>query len=1089
MTPCAVVAALLVCAQTPVAGRAAQRSPAHDDSLVAAARRRPDEARDRLARLRARAVHARSPGATREALAAAARLAGAYAVAWGDSFPARQVASFTAANPARRAALVTVDSLRRAGVAAVRTRGVPTAMALWRASLARAAAAADTGGRAAALGNLGAGYFLSGQLDSAEAYLVAAHDLAVTTGDLRAAGNALGTRADVRRERGDLETAARLYAQAFATRERVPDVSGMAADRNNLGLLALARGDLAAARAAFDDALALNRRYGRRRGVATDLTNLAGLATRVGDYAGADTLYRDALALDAATGSRTDAADVLHARGLLALRRGDFPAARADIGRALAVYDETGDELGAVAARRDLATALAAMGRLEPALRELRGAERRAAGAPPALLASLAMTRADLAVELNHLADADAAYARAERLFQAAHDEPGRASARRGRGLLLIEGGEYARALALFHDAARAEAAAGDARAAAASELLVAAALQGVGDEVGARHTLLGAAAALGRMGDAAGVAAALAALGELDLAGGRADTAAAELRRGLDALGGRELPDLASRLHAALGEALGRLGESDEAVAELRAAVTYVERPSAQLRLEERRSAYRDDKWSVYARLALAEHARGDDAAAFAASERLRARALLDRLARGRVDAGTTGGADVAREQDLRFRITELTRSMELGGGAGPRLRGPGAGLPSAAAREALDAASREYGELLAAMRERSPQYARMVQGETVGWREVALGLAPDEALVEYLVDDSTSLALVVTDAAVHAVDLHLPRHALAGLVAFARASLADSAGVPRRDLWRAPLARLYDGLVAPIEASGYLAGKRSLVIVPHGELHFVPFAALRRRTAGAEDEYLVARYSLRVVPSASLWVRLPAAARGGARDDVLALAPREAALPGSRAEVDMLRRLYGERATVLEGAAASEAALRARLPRAAIVHLATFGVLNRANPLFSFVDLAPSAADDGLLEVHEVFGLPLRARLVVLSACQTAVGSGALGDVPAGDDWVALAHAFLFAGAGHVMATLWPVDDRATARFMQRFYAGLRAGRTEADALASAQRDAARDPRTAHPFYWAGFVMFARREACAGAACATAADGRGRP
>ena len=131
--------------------------------------------------------------------------------------------------------------------------------------------------------------------------------------------------------------------------------------------------------------------------------------------------------------------------------------------------------------------------------------------------------------------------------------------------------------------------------------------------------------------------------------------------------------------------------------------------------------------------------------------------------------------------------------------------------------------------------------------------------------------------------------------------------------------------------------------------------------------------------------------------------------------------------------------------------------MHLATYGVLNKHNPLFSFVELNAGSGEDGRLEVHEVFGLKLRARLLVLSACQTGLAAGTLADVPAGDDWVGLVQAFLFAGADNVVATLWPVQDLATARFMQRFYEGLARGQAEADALAEAQRGALRDPSTA--------------------------------
>jgi len=109
----------------------------------------------------------------------------------------------------------------------------------------------------------------------------------------------------------------------------------------------------------------------------------------------------------------------------------------------------------------------------------------------------------------------------------------------------------------------------------------------------------------------------------------------------------------------------------------------------------------------------------------------------------------------------------------------------------------------------------------------------------------------------------------------------------------------------------------------------------------------------------------------------------------------------------------------------------------------------------------------VHEVFGLHLAADLIVLSACQTGLGSGALADVPAGDDWVRLTRAFLHAGARRVMATLWSVDDWATAALIEHFYQAYDAGADPARALAATQRALITQPTTSHPFYWAGFVV----------------------
>ena len=109
----------------------------------------------------------------------------------------------------------------------------------------------------------------------------------------------------------------------------------------------------------------------------------------------------------------------------------------------------------------------------------------------------------------------------------------------------------------------------------------------------------------------------------------------------------------------------------------------------------------------------------------------------------------------------------------------------------------------------------------------------------------------------------------------------------------------------------------------------------------------------------------------------------------------------------------------------------------------------------------------MHEVFGLHLAADLVVLSACQTGLGSGAIADVPAGDDWVGLTRAFLHAGARHVVATLWPVDDWGTAALMESFYQDYAGGAEPARALATAQRALIARRTTSDPFYWAGFIV----------------------
>src|SRR5438128_9673698 len=551
--------------------------------------------------------------------------------------------------------------------------------------------------------------------------------------------------------------------------------------------------------------------------------------------------------------------------------------------------------------------------------------------------------------------------------------------------------------------------------------------------------------------------------LGDLEVKAGRALAAESLYRRGLTRLGTRPAAST-WQLYAGLGGALRSRGALAEAAGELRKGIDERERVSGGLPLPEHPAAFREDKWNVYVELAFVERERGRTEAAFETSERLRERQMLDLLAQGRVAAGDVAPELATREQDLRRRMAELTQQLESSPDSARGLRDP-ADAAAGATGAALARAQEAYNTLLVEMREANPAYAALLHGEVAPTRQVMSALTTDEALLEYLVGDSTTILFVVTRDTVAAFDLKISHNTLAAQMDFARSTLASAKEGAVRRAWRPSLRRLYHQLVAPAEASGLLAGKQRLLIAPHAELHYLPFAALVR--PGPPEQVLVERYVLEYVPSASVWLRLRERPGGTAGSGVLALAPQTAALPGCQAEVAAIGRIYGDRARVLIGAEATESASRTLAPGQGVIHLATYGVLNKYNPLFSYVELGAGGGEDGRLEVHEAFGLTLRTRLLVLSACQTGVGAGTLADVPPGDDWVGGAQGFLDGGASNVMATLWPVADVATARLMERFYRELAAGQPEAEALALAQRAALRNPSTAHPFFWAGFTL----------------------
>jgi CHAT domain-containing protein len=285
----------------------------------------------------------------------------------------------------------------------------------------------------------------------------------------------------------------------------------------------------------------------------------------------------------------------------------------------------------------------------------------------------------------------------------------------------------------------------------------------------------------------------------------------------------------------------------------------------------------------------------------------------------------------------------------------------------------------------------------------------------------------------------------------------------LRDLISSADRDDWRGPAASLYQQLIGPASTAGWLHGVRRLYIVPHGILHYLPFAVLVEGP-GADARFLVQQYSLKQLPSASLLAaeRKPPASRG----KLLSVAPARARLRFATQEAESVARLFPAGSFALVGDRATKDRFTRMAGNYDLLHLATHGYFNRLNPMFSGIQLQPQGGDDGTLHVYEILALQLHARLVTLSACETALGSGFFSDLPPGDEFVGLTRAFLSAGGESVMATLWEVNDRSTIGFMLDFY--RRAGaRDSALALATAQRAMAEKGPYRHPYYWAAFVL----------------------
>ena len=493
--------------------------------------------------------------------------------------------------------------------------------------------------------------------------------------------------------------------------------------------------------------------------------------------------------------------------------------------------------------------------------------------------------------------------------------------------------------------------------------------------------------------------------------------------------------------LYGGLARAYAELGRTDEALAASREAVRHVEDIRADLGDSDLRSGYFEGKQGIYQEAVfLALQAQHPDEA-FGLAERSRSRTFLDLLGSSTTLSKGRTRALVDEEVRLRARLSEAQAQAQ----EGPEFP------ESDRSRAEIEALDRDYRAFLARVRKESLEQASLMVVEPVTLSEIQGLLPPEVTLLEYLVGDSGVVVWVVERERSTVVMLPGDRQSLITQVRKFRTAITKQA--PIGDV-QSQARALYRRLLEP--ARQEIRGTR-VVIVPHGVLHYLPFGALR----SANGRWLVQDLAVSTLPSASVLRYLADKGTGASSQALVVGNPdlgAELALPWAEREA----RMVGQRepgSTVLVRGEATEAQVKKLLGGAGVVHLATHGELSEDDPLSSAMLLVPGSGEDGRLEVREVFGLDLHARLVVLSACETG-----LGKLSRGDELVGLQRAFLYAGTPAVVTTLWKVDDRATFELVRSFY-----GRLESAGPVEALRQAQLETMRAfpHPYAWAAFGL----------------------
>jgi CHAT domain-containing protein len=506
--------------------------------------------------------------------------------------------------------------------------------------------------------------------------------------------------------------------------------------------------------------------------------------------------------------------------------------------------------------------------------------------------------------------------------------------------------------------------------------------------------------------------------------------------------------------------------------------AIALIESSRSSLMAGNLRAAYMASKREVY-ELEMSLLGTGRASEAFRVSELSHARVLLDGLAESKID--------LREGLDPKLRAEQELLEARLSAQSDMLARATGAQVSQE--RTKLDRLYAERQDLEARIKEANPRYGMLVLPTPSTVPEVQHALLDDDTvLVEYFVGDARSYGWVLSAGSIQ--EFELPgRGELERMVrryyqaqTERNRSITSETVAMRVERYRsadesaAQAARMLSKLLL-----GPVGAARRLIVVPDGPLNLVPFALLN----GGGRPVIT-------LPSASLLVEMrknPRAAMD-ARALFPALVIADPVFSGddprvktkTRTEASGLARLEWSRQEArniaslapahqvserLDFAANVDALRGADLAQFAVIHIAAHAVVDMDHP--ELTGIALSAMDqagrrrEGFLRLHDIYGLTLHPNLVVLSSCRTAIGPEVRGEGILG-----LSRGFLYAGAQAVVATLWSVDDQATAVFMARFYRELwTEGRSPVAALAAAHQWMMRQQRWRSPYYWAAFTL----------------------
>ena len=827
---------------------------------------------------------------------------------------------------------------------------------------------------------------------------------------------------------GDYATARREGESALAQKRRAGLDAELSQSYNALGLLAWREGRHQDALLMYDSAGATARRNGDSKGMARATGNSGLVEVELGNYDEARQGLEAMLIGARAIGEARYEGNALANLAMLEIRLGNPSAALPLLADARRIYARIDYTTGEANALGQLSTAWSALGELQLALTAADSglALARSLGDPQEVASTLEVL-ADVHAQSGNLRLALARMGEADSIDAFLGLAMERGTNLRRSAAILLELGEPVPAALRASEAVEAHRAVEARTEVVYDRLQLALAAAANGDRRRAESETDAALAEAARIANPAVVRDAALVAAQLALVAGHP----LEALRHLSAADASTADWRVADLRAGALFALGRL---EDARAEAQRSVAALERERSSLGVGPLRSAYLASRAGPFSRLVAIDLARGDTAAAFAVAASLPGRSLAERL--GVLGDASGSVAAVAEGERLLLRVAALEQTLDT------LSERPGAEAQRVSLDGALAAARAAYEEQLAG-RPSAPG-DQLLGLAPMSLAEAQSNLAGDEALLTFLAGPERLDLFLVRPGGVLHRSVPLGERALAMRVRLTRGLLA---GTARGQAVPVALGEWHDLLLGPVIAAGGLDGVSRLLIVPHGPLGALPFAALWNRKTG---RFLVEDQVLSYLPAVAAL-----AGGGGASADpmrhLMVFAPLPDSLPGTAREARAVTRLVPG-AELRLGKASGETEMRQALDAGRPIHLASHGSHNGQNPLFSRViagrDRGPGTDADGRLEVHEILGLSTTSPLVFLSGCETGLGAAGADPFAQDADEGSLSQALLVAGVEQVVATLWRVSDAGAAELAERFYGRLQSGATPEEALALAQR-----------------------------------------